>query len=89
MNCAALLAIGAVRLTGSHEVAALFLTAVLLGGLVLRFREPGTDWPWWAALLAVAVCGTAAAVFAPGNFARAASAGGPHRSDGCVRNHRF
>ena len=76
---AALLAIGAVCLTGSHEVAALFLTAVLLGGLVLRFRDPGSDWPWWAALLAVAVCGTAVAVFAPGNFTRAASAGGSHR----------
>jgi hypothetical protein len=73
------LAIGAVGLTGSHEIAAVFLTAAILGGLLLRFRDRSPDWPWWAALLVAAAGGTAVAVFAPGNFVRAAQIGGTHR----------
>ena len=75
---AAWLAIGAVILTGSHEVAALFLTAAVAGGCFLKFRERSADWPWWAALLAVTAGGLALETFAPGNFARAARSGGAH-----------
>ena len=72
------LGVGAILLTGAHEVAALTLLAVVLAGAALGFLERASDRRWWYALLAVTAAGVLVAMLAPGNFVRAGQLGESH-----------
>jgi hypothetical protein len=67
----AALSLGAILLTGMHEVAALTLLAVVAAGYLLAHLRRSPDRRWWLLLLAVTSAGMLIVFLAPGNFARA------------------